>query len=180
MVCLFLDIQLRYCDDGAVSTSAYRKPTQILRDFSSHHPTMHEAAVVQTLLSTADGLSSTTADAQEEHTYIYQALGNNSSSKNFIDSVSCPQLECRSPCKTITLPCARGLSEALKCILSTVNVRVVYQPCSMLRGCLVRAKNHQPSTQQANVVYSIPYSVCPKVYVCWSNQLTPGYEAGGA
>ena len=43
-VYLFLDVQLRHCDDGTILTRVYRKPTHTNRylDFSSHHPTMHK------------------------------------------------------------------------------------------------------------------------------------------
>ena len=75
----FLDIHLKHNPDGSISTSVYRKPTHINRylDFSSHHPLVHKAAVVRTLFSRAEALSSCASRVQEEHINICNALGAN-------------------------------------------------------------------------------------------------------
>ena len=67
--------------------------------------------------------------------------------------------------KSVVIPYIRGLSEALKRILTKSDIRVVYQPHSTLRRQLVRVKDSLPSEKKSGVVYSIPCSSCPSVYI---------------
>ena len=55
-----------------ILTSVYRKPIHTDRylDFTSHDPPVHKAAVVNTLLSRADALSSSSTLLQQEHSMI--------------------------------------------------------------------------------------------------------------
>ena len=57
----FLNVLLQQDPDGIVLTTVYRNPLTQLRNFinvASHHPIAHKAAVVQTLLSRAEAISS--------------------------------------------------------------------------------------------------------------------------
>ena len=56
----FLDVQLSRNDDGTVCTSVYCKATHTNQylAFESHHPIAHKVAVVKTLMSRAEALSS--------------------------------------------------------------------------------------------------------------------------
>ena len=65
----FLDVQLSRSEDGTVSTSVYRKATHTNQylAFESHHPVAHKVAVVKTVMSRAEALSSSSVEqAQEE------------------------------------------------------------------------------------------------------------------
>ena len=65
-----------YYSGGLISTSVYWKPTHTDRylDFTSHHPLTHKAAVVRTLFSRADSISSCALKLHEEHSNIIRAL----------------------------------------------------------------------------------------------------------
>ena len=66
------------------------------------------------------------------------------------------------PSKTVYI---KGLSEGIQCILSNVEVKVVFRPLRSLRQHLVRPKYPVPAMCKANVVYSIPCTVCSAVYI---------------
>ena len=72
----FLDLLLRREEDGSISTSVYRKPTNTDRylDFSSHHPQAHKAAVVRTLMNRAKVLPSTVLARTDEEVQVTAAL----------------------------------------------------------------------------------------------------------
>ena len=72
---------------------------------------------------------------------------------------------------TIVLPYIRGLSEAIKRTFSALDIRVVHRPHTTLRQLLVRPKDRIPSMQNSGVVYSIPCSACPGVYIGQTGRL---------
>ena len=52
----FLDTMAHHQEDGRLTTTVYRKPTQTDRylSFSSHHPSMHKRAVIKSLMDRAE------------------------------------------------------------------------------------------------------------------------------
>ena len=88
----FLDVLISRNLDGSIDTTVYRKPTHTNKylDFSSHHPLAHKIAVVQTLYSRAQALtSSAVTRTQEQHT-ISKALAQNGYPATFIHRHSQP------------------------------------------------------------------------------------------
>ena len=75
------------------------------------------------------------------------------------------EVDVRRPTTTVTLPYIHGLSEALRRILTQLDIKVVFHPLITLRHMLVHPKDPVPLDQQKGVVYSIPYNECPKVYI---------------
>ena len=73
--------------------------------------------------------------------------------------------------KTIVLPYVKGLSEATKHTLSSVNVQVVFQPVSTLRQHMVHVKDPTPLKKRNNIVYRIPCTTCPAVYIGQTGRL---------
>ena len=59
----------------------------------------------------------------------------------------------------------RGLSEAIKRLLSCVDIRVLHRPHTTLRHELVHPKDPSPIAEKSGVVYSIPCSICNEVYI---------------
>ena len=167
----FLDVLLERCDDGSLSTSVYRKSTHTGRylDFASHHPPMHKKAVVKTLFSRAKSLSSC-AKLHEECCHITEVLSANHYPRKFIDRAyrAHPRpkpSDDSSFKKTVLIPYIGGLSEAIQHFLAEVDIRVVFRPLSTLRQQLVHPKDDTPTTKKSNVVYSIPCTTCPAVYI---------------
>ena len=168
----FLDIFLKHNLDGSISTSVYRKPTHTDQylDFSSHHPLSHKAAVVKTLFTRSQALTSCAVGMREEQLKILKVLKLNHYPGSFVNGVYR-----RSPCvpsqdrqevkKSIVLPYIHGLSEAIRRAFSITDVRVSFQPYSTLRQLLVHVKDPTPTHQLSDVVYSIPCKSCPDVYI---------------
>ena len=112
----FLDVLLYRSEDGSVSTSVYRKPTHTDRylDFVSHHPIMHKAAVVKTLFSRADTISSCALKLHEEHAHIVCALHYPDQFVSHVRSRSSPRPTDDSHTKKrVVIPYVGGLSEAI-------------------------------------------------------------------
>ena len=73
---VFLDVLSSHNPDGSMDTTGYKKPSHTNKylDFSSHHPLAHKIALVRTLYSRAQALtSSAVTRTQEQHT-ISKAL----------------------------------------------------------------------------------------------------------
>jgi len=163
--CLFLDVCLCRESDGSVTTSVYRKPTHTNQylPFDSHHPVAHKASVVRTLMSRAIELSSNGMVCMAEEEGVVDALKQNGYPLRFIQKHS----RCSNrPRTSLTLPYISGLSETIRRILGPLDIRVAFRPHSTLRRQLVHPKDPVPMDQCTGVVvYQIPCSECPKVYV---------------
>ena len=65
----------------------------------------------------------------------------------------------------ITLPYVRGLSEAVRSVLTPLGLRVSFRPNTTLKQLLVRPKDQTPTEELAGVVYQVPCASCPASYV---------------
>ena len=63
------------------------------------------------------------------------------------------------------LPYISGLLETVKRNLRPLDIRVAFRPHSTLKRQLVHLKDPVPMDQRTGVVYQIPCSECPKVYI---------------
>ena len=166
----FLDVLLHHNNDGTISTSVYRKPTHTDKylNFDSHHPMVHKVAVIRTLISRVSTLCSSSPSTRAEMNHIFTVLRKNKYPQDVLERFSKPRLKVTSETDykaTVTLPYVRGVSEAIKRILSDLNVRVFFRPHTTLRSLLVHPKDPVPAGQKANVVYRIPCLSCPNSYV---------------
>ena len=167
----FLDLLLRREEDGSISTSVYRKPTNTDRylDFSSHHPQAHKAAVVRTLMNRAKVLPSSVLAHTDEEVQVTAALQSSGYPLRFIQKSSTPTARVpiadATHTSSITLPYIKGVSEAIRRILAPLCVRTSFRPAHTLRKVLVHVKDSIPPEQRSGVVYRIPCSECPKEYI---------------
>ena len=103
-----------YCaerDDGTNGTSVCHKATHTNQplSFRSHHPTAHKVAVVRTLMTRADNLSSSGVERTEEEKQVTDALRGNGYPSGFIRKHTIPsrrreEVENERPRTTLTLP----------------------------------------------------------------------------
>ena len=168
----FLDVQLSRNDDGTVCTSVYRKATHTNQylAFESHHPIAHKVAVVKTLMSRAEALSSSGVERAQEEKEVTGALKENGYPSSFVYKHSCsgrprPDREEQRPKTTLTLPYISNLSEAIRRVLTPLDIQVVFRPLMTLRQLLVHPKDRVPMDEQKGVDYSISCTECPKVYI---------------
>ena len=73
----FLDVELCQESDGTITTLVYRKTTHTNQylSFASHHPVTHKVALVRTLMSRANTLSSSGVQRVEEEKKIVKLIG---------------------------------------------------------------------------------------------------------
>jgi len=152
----------------SVTTSVYRKPTHTNQylPFDLHHPVAHKASVLRTL-SRASELSSNgvvrvscrCSEAEWLPTEVHQRHSRCS-------NLPRPVEENQRPTRTsLTLPYISGLSKTIRRILGSLDIRVPFRPLSTLRCQLIHPKDPVPIDRCTGVVYQIPCSECPKVYV---------------
>ena len=77
----------------------------------------------------------------------------------------------RQPRTSLTIPYIGGLSETIRRILEPLDIRVAFCPHITLRHQLVHPKDPVPRDQRTGVVYKVPCSECPKVYVGQSGRI---------
>ena len=63
----------------------------------------------------------------------------------------------------VSIPYVKGTSEAIRCILALLDIKTTFRPNNTLR--LVHPKDPTPLQDKAGVMYKIPCSSCPKVYI---------------
>ena len=124
----FLVVELCQDSDGTITTSVYRKTTHTNQylSFASLHPVTHKVAVVRTLLSRANALSSSGVQRVEEK--IVDAHKENGYPFSFIRKHSFPtrhrqEVDVRKPRTTVKMPYINGLSEAVSWILTQLDKR---------------------------------------------------------
>ena len=130
----------------------------------------HKVAVVRTLMTRAENLSSSGVLWTEEEKHVTDALRGNDYRSGFIQkhtttSKRREEVEVKRPKTTLTPPYIRGLSEASKCILIPLGVKVVFRPLRTLRQMLVCLKDRVAVEEHKGVVYSIPCVQCSSVYI---------------
>ena len=165
----FLDVLLSRDTDGFITTSVYRKPTHTDKylSFLSHHPTSHKASVVRTLFHRARTIPSTGEERRKEELRIKKALYKNGYSRKFIHRFSeqAPTRTLNQPKATVVIPYIRGISESIRRMLSSYDIRVCMKPHCTLRQIFVHPKDPIPMDQRSGVVYEIPCDDCEQVYV---------------
>ena len=169
----FLDTRVTRNGDGSLTTTVFRKKTHSDRylDFDSHHPLAHKVAVARTLLTRADRICGSAPDRDVEKRRITEALNSNGYptalvKKNWHPTPhSTPPPELDTPKAVVVIPYVKHLSESIRRILSPLKIRTCFRPHRTLRQALVNLKDRVPFQQKAGVIYRIPCSGCPRVYV---------------
>ena len=85
--------------------------------------------------------------------------------KHTINSRRREEVEVKRPKTTLTLPYIKGLSEAIRHVLTSLGVNVVFRPLWTLCQMLVHLKDPVPVEECKEVVYSIPCVECSSVYI---------------
>ena len=169
----FLDTRVIRNSDGSLTTTVFRKKTHSDRylDFDSHHPLAHKVAVARTLLTRADRICASAPDRDVEKRRVMVALSSNGYptalvKKNWHPTPhSTPPPELDTPKAVVVIPYVKHLSESIRRILSPLMIRTCFRPHRTLKQALVNLKDRVPLQQKAGVIYRIPCSGCPRVYV---------------
>ena len=121
-------------------------------------------------MTRAENLSSSGVEWTEEEKRVTDALRGNDYPSGFIQKHTITSrrregVEIERPKTTLTLPYIRGLSEAIRRVLTPLGVKLVLRPLRTLRQMLVHPKDPVPIEERKGVVYSIPCVECSSVYI---------------
>ena len=114
----------------------------------------------------AESLNSLVLNKDEEMKHLRQALISNGYPKAMIhrhlmqsSSRTVDRSDTQGP--VVTLPYVRGVSEAVRRILTPLGVKVSFCPHTTLRYLLMRPKDHVAERELTGVVYQVPCAGCP-------------------
>ena len=172
----FLDVEIFHHSNGSLSTKVYRKTTHMDKylQFDSHHPLAHKLAVTKTLYKRASTHCTCVEDAVSEGRHVSKALAMNGYPRRYRErrvishgkggeDESSQSRETRIP--TVVLPYIRNLSEAIRRILTPLDIHTAFRPMRTLRDILVHVKDPVPPEAKSGTVYRVSCSGCPASYV---------------
>ena len=147
-----LDFNVCRAEQGNSEKNVYRKPTHTDKylAFDSHHPICHKKSLAKTLLRRADCLPSSLDSKAEERKYVSNVLKANGYTKTFLRNCQKPvtnsnALDEREPATGFAvIPYIQGVTEPIKRILNSHNVKVAQKPFSPNLRILSR-KNNEPT-----------------------------------
>ena len=158
---------------GNLETSVYRKPTHTDKylAFDSHHPICHKKSVAKTLLRRADCLPFSLDSKAEERKYVSNVLKANGYTKTFLHNCQKPVTTISTPNEreTVTgfafIPYIQGVTEPIKRILNSYNVKVAQKPFQILGHTFAKPKNSVRKEQRTDAFYYIPCNDCDNKYI---------------
>ena len=177
----FLDVRLIVNPDGSIRLKIYRKEThtdQYLM-FDSHHPVEHKLSVVRTLLGRKDTIVTTEEDRLEEEQHVKEVLKQCKYPDWAIQRVE-NQLKDKKEGKTkekktkstenksygsVTIPYVMGVTERVRRVMKKHGITTPAKPYRTLRQILVHPKDKVADEDKCGVVYHVPCSSCPQVYI---------------
>ena len=132
----------------------------------------HKLSVIRSLTSRAESLLTDSTVRKTEIAEIKSQLLSNGYPSDVFDSVCRRSTDTinmsrvvEEPAAVVSIPYISNTSEAIRRVLSKVNIRCAFKPQLTLRNCLVKPKDQIPQQSRSNVVYSIPCTRCPKLYI---------------
>ena len=166
----FLDVLVKRREDGSISTSVFRKKTHTDKylDFTSHHPLTNKLAVVNTLLCRAKSHSSDKQSEIAEVDHVTKALKHNGYPRWILcrsQPLNTKPAVDRQWRGTVVLPYVRGLSESVRRILSSLDIRVCFKPHLTLRRLFPSPKDKPIDSDSSGIVYNIPCKDCSSCYI---------------
>ena len=169
----FLDLNVSRGVQGNLETSVYRKPTHTDKylEVDAHHPICHKKSVAKTLLKRADCLPSSLDSKPEERKYVSNVLKANGYTKNFLRNCQKPvttssTLDEREPTTGFAvIPYIRGVTEAIKRILNSHNIKVAQNPFQTLGHIFAKPKDPVTEEQRTDPIYSTPCNDCDNEYI---------------
>ena len=160
----FLDLNVYRTHRGNLETSVYRKPTHTDKylAFDSHHPICHKKSVTRTLLTRADCLPSSCDSRAKERKYVFDVLKVNGYPNTFLRNCLkpvTPSLNTSGDEVSATgfavIPYIRGVTEPIKRVLSSHNVKVAQKPFQTLSHIFAKPKDPVLKEQRTDAVYSM-------------------------
>ena len=139
--------------------------------FDSRHPICQKMSVAKTLLGMADCLPSSFDSEAKERKYVSNVLKANGYTKTFLHNCQKPvttsnSLDEREPATGFTvIPYIQGVTEPIKRILNSHNVKVAQKPFQTLGHIFAKPKDPVTKEQRTDAIYSIPCNDCDNEYI---------------
>ena len=130
--------------------------------FDSHYPIFLKKSVAKTLLRRADFLSSSLDSKAEERKYVSNVLETNGYTKTFLCNYQKPVTTSSTPDERepaidfAVIPYIQGVTEPIKWILNTHNVKVAQNPFQTSGHIFAKPKDPVTKEQRTDAIYSIP------------------------
>ena len=146
----FLDLNVYRAHRGILETSVYRKPTHTDKYLAldSHHPICHKKSVTRTSLTRADCLPPSCDSGAKERQYVFDVLKVNGYPNTFLRNCLkpvTPPLNTSGDEDSATgfavIPYIRGVTEPIKRVLSSHNVKVAQKPFQTLSHIFAKPKD---------------------------------------
>ena len=169
----FLDLNVSRGVQGNLEICVYRKPTHTDKypAFGSNRLICHKKSVAKTLLGRADCLPSSLDSKAEERKYVSNVLKANSYTKTFLRNCQKPVTTCntsdeREPATSFAfIPYIQSVTEPIKRILNSHNVKVAQKPFQTLGHIFAKPKDPVTKEQRTDAIYSIPCNDCDNEYI---------------
>ena len=170
----FLDLNIYRKDQGLLETSVYRKPTHTDKylAFDSHHPICHKKSVTNTLFMRAECLPSSSDSKDNERKYVFDVLKENNYPKHFLNNCLKPVIPSRKTSENdnsmmgfAVVPYVHGVTEPIKRILGSYNIKVAQKPFLTLNHIFSKPKDPVSKEQKSDAIYSIPCNDCNQEYI---------------
>lgn len=166
----FLDVLVTR-NNNRIMTSVYRKPThtgQYLH-YDSNHSATTKKGIVKTLYQRAKTICNNEAALQKEianintdlisNGYNLKTIQNSIRDSHTVQNKNVDQTDEKQLC----IPYVRGVSEKIRRISKTYNIRTSFKSSRTLREVLTKTKPQHP-TNTKNCIYEVPCE-CGEVYI---------------
>ena len=146
--------------------------------FDSNRPICYKKSVAKTLLRRADCLPSSLDSKAEERKYVSNVLKANGYTKTFLRNCQKPvttsnALDEREPATSFAvIPYIQGVTEPIKRVLNSHNVKVAQKPFQTLGHIFAKPKDPVTKEQRTDAIYSIPCNDCDNEYRGGSNNFS--------
>ena len=139
--------------------------------FDSRHPICQKMSVAKTLLGMADCLPSSFDSKAKERKYVSNVLKANGYTKTFLHNCQKPvttsnSLDEREPATSFAvIPYIQGVTEPIKRVLNSHNVKVAQKLFQTLGHIFAKPKDPVTKEQRTDAIYSIPCNDCDNEYI---------------
>ncbi|XP_072176490.1 uncharacterized protein [Diadema setosum] len=165
----FLDTKITKRPDGTTKMVVYRKKTHTGQylNFQSHHSLRQRLGVIRTLMDREHCIVNEEADLKVEEEYIQSSLRKcgypgwsfKKTNRKRRENQTKPKSQTKPTNhrrKLVTIPCVKGISEALQRIYQKYDISTAFRPRKKLKNILVHPKDKRSIDDQSGVVHQIP------------------------
>ena len=161
----FLDLNVSSWVQGNIETSVYRKPAHIDKylAFDFHRPICHKKSVDSQPSWVKFCLSSSLDLKVEKGKYVSNVLKANGYTKTFLRNCQEPVITSSTPDERepatgfAVIPYIQGVTEPIKRILNSHNVKVAQKPFQTLEHIFAKPKDPERTTNRRYLFYSLQW-----------------------